>query len=467
MTLAELLPALAETAIASSVAILLVLAVRHPLRNTFGPGIAYAAWLLVPLSIIAVLLPAPTMELAARPVVAVMQMPTQLVVAGGTQGAMAGVIAWFGVMWLAGVIVMTVSMTLHQRRFLRALGGIEHGDRDVVVANAVAGLPAVIGLWRPRIVLPSDAAQRYDTLQRELMLVHERTHIVRVDLHANAACALLRCLFWFNPLVHIAAARFRHDQELACDQQVMARHPNARRSYGEAMLKTQLAGVALPLGCHWGQTHPLKERIDMLRKPLPTFRRRLLGSAVATGLLLTSAYAVWAAQPAAPKTEPALTGAGSAGVVQAAPGGTDQAGPVGAALPANPPPKYPQLAAEQKVEGRVMLVVDVAIDGSAAAVELERSSGDASLDAAAMKAAKSWKYQPAVEKGKPVASRVRVPIDFKMDQEDAGDAGASDQHLRPKAERSASARSYDRMIASFGEGIWKPVTPPRPSADDC
>ena len=124
MTLAELLPALAETAIASSVAILLVLAVRHPLRNTFGPGIAYAAWLLVPLSIIAVLLPAPTMELAARPVVAVMQMPTQLVVAGGTQGAMAGVIAWFGVMWLAGVIVMTVSMTLHQRRFLRALGAI-------------------------------------------------------------------------------------------------------------------------------------------------------------------------------------------------------------------------------------------------------------------------------------------------------------------------------------------------------
>ena len=107
----------------------------------------------------------------------------------------------------------------------------------------------------------------------------------------------MRCLYWFNPLVHMAARRFRLDQELACDAAVLRRHPKDRRSYGEAMLKTQLAAISLPLGCHWPSRHPLKERISMLKQSSPSAARRRAGSAVIAAGLALVALGSWATQP--------------------------------------------------------------------------------------------------------------------------------------------------------------------------
>ena len=130
------------------------------------------------------------------------------------------------------------------------------------------------------------------------MRAHERSHIVRGDLQINALVAGLRSLFWFNPLLHHASRHFRHDQELACDQRVIARHPHGRRAYGEAMFKTQLAAQQpLPLGCHWGYSHPLKERIAMLKQPVPTYARWIGGSALVLTLAVGVGFAAWSAQP--------------------------------------------------------------------------------------------------------------------------------------------------------------------------
>jgi hypothetical protein len=199
-----------------------------------------------------------------------------------------------------GTLASVLWMIVQQRRFMRELGRLAAAGDGVFIAESTDGLPAVMGLMRPRILLPADAMHRYTADERDLMLAHERAHIARGDLVANAIAAALRCLFWFNPLMHFAATRFRHDQELACDAQVVQRHPQARRAYGEAMLKTQLARGALPLGCHWAQAHPLRERIEMLKQPLHSMRRRALGRATAVALLLATGYAAWAAQPAQP-----------------------------------------------------------------------------------------------------------------------------------------------------------------------
>src|SRR5690606_23093982 len=107
--------------------------------------------------------------------------------------------------------------------------------------------------------------------------------------------------------LHAAARRFRHDQELACDQRVIARHPQSRRSYGEAMFKTQLAAGPLPLGCHWGYGHPLKERIAMLKQPIPTRARVLTGSALMLALSLGVGLTAWATQPAQEQAKPQVT----------------------------------------------------------------------------------------------------------------------------------------------------------------
>ena len=299
MTAADLFPILCETTVARSAAILLVLALRRPMRHAFGAGIAYAAWALVPLAMLAVLLPAAQSPMLVVPVIA-MQVPGNVLAGTGAVRAMPDLATWAVIAVACGAFACALRLFVQQHRFIRDLGSLTDRGDGVLVAQAYEGLPAVVGAWRPRIVLPAAAMHRYSAAERDLMLAHERAHIARGDLVANAAVAALRCLFWFNPLVHFAARHFRHDQELACDQQVVHRHPDARRAYGEAMLKAQLARGVLPLGCHWGQTHPLKERIEMLKQPLPSMRRRMLGSACAVALLSVTGYAAWAAQPVQP-----------------------------------------------------------------------------------------------------------------------------------------------------------------------
>jgi hypothetical protein len=69
------------------------------------------------------------------------------------------------------------------------------------------------------------------------------------------------------------------------------------------LLNTQLANDSasgLAAACHWHSTHPLKERIAMLKYSSPGLGRRLGGIAFSLTLTLTGGYAVWAAQPEVP-----------------------------------------------------------------------------------------------------------------------------------------------------------------------
>ncbi len=313
------LPPLIETAIASGLAVLLALLLRRPLRRRFGVRIAYLIWAAVPLAIVAVLLPAPRTETIAaiRPFEADASMivtgepATAASRTGGTGSRrVPAPIAedpgsvdwptWAAALWLFGTLAAFALLCRQQRRFMRSLGALRVEDKGLLRAQGTAGCPALIGAVRPRIVLPVDFDVRYSATERELVLAHERMHLARGDAVANAIAAGLRCVFWFNPLIHWSVGRFRFDQELACDAAVLQRFPQARRSYAAAMLKTQLADVALPVGCHWQSSHPLWERIAMLKQPLPGAALRRLGLTVVALFVGTGAFAAWAAQPPGP-----------------------------------------------------------------------------------------------------------------------------------------------------------------------
>ena len=311
MDSAELYAWLVEATLAVSAALLLVLALRKPLRAAFGANACHAAWSAVPVALLATWLPAAEADAPVAPM-AVIRAPIQMLVAEAPRDAMPDVAALACTAWMGGCLAFAALLAWQQYRFVRGLGAIADRGDGVLLAESVAGLPAVLGVWKPRIVMPADALSRYDEAERGLMLAHEREHVARGDVLANAFVAVLRCLFWFNPLLHFAARRFRDDQELACDERVIARHPQSRRAYGEAMLKTQIAASTLPLGCHWGQSHPLKERIEMLKRPLPSSLRRAGGRALVIAILLASGYAAWAAQPAELRAVPALPGAENA-----------------------------------------------------------------------------------------------------------------------------------------------------------
>jgi len=80
----------------------------------------------------------------------------------------------------------------------------------------------------------------------------------------------------------------------------------------------------------------------------------------------------------------------------------------------NPAPTYPARALRQRVEGTVLLAVQVLASGQTGEIKLESSSGSALLDEAAINTVRTWQFVPAVLNGKPVAQWINVPITFQI-----------------------------------------------------
>jgi len=63
----------------------------------------------------------------------------------------------------------------------------------------------------------------------------------------------------------------------------------------------------------------------------------------------------------------------------------------------------------------VVLRVEVRADGSTAGLKVLRSSGHRSLDQAATRTVRGWRFDPALRGGRPVAAQVVVPVVFSLD----------------------------------------------------
>lgn len=297
--LSPALPSLLRASCALSLAAIVVMALRLPLRRCFGASVAYAAWLAVPLCALASLLPsAPVGSPLVLPAAAIGPLATTIgkLAPLPTSPGLADLIM---LAWLAGVLSAAVRQIGQQRAYVRGMGAPARRG-DIAYADAADAGPALVGLWRPIIIVPADFDRRYTAKERELILAHERTHARRRDPLANAACAALRCLNWFNPLIHIAERLMRADQELACDAEVVRRHPNSRRSYADAMLKTQLSANNAPFACQWQSHHPLKERVMNLNRTTPQ-ALRIAGNLLIATAMATGSWAAWAAQSSAPE----------------------------------------------------------------------------------------------------------------------------------------------------------------------
>lgn len=263
-----LILALLRLQIAAAVGVLAVLALRLPVRRLFGPRLAYGLWALVPTAAIAGLFP----SLAET---------TQTGVAAQPMGV--GLALKLLLVWMIGAALFGGLQLLQERAFRRQA---ERGQ---------AG-PAVMGALWPRLVLPADFEARFTARERELILLHERTHIRRGDPVANLVVAGCRTVGWCNPLIHIGAALARIDQELACDATVLTLRGGIRADYARALLKVSHSGVASPLACGWG-AHPLVLRVGFVARSEPSRRREVAGYVVLPALAIATFLAVWTQAP--------------------------------------------------------------------------------------------------------------------------------------------------------------------------
>lgn len=86
-------------------------------------------------------------------------------------------------------------------------------------------------------------------------------------------------------------------------------------------------------------------------------------------------------------------------------------------------PAYPSVARRRGLQGVVVVAVEVAADGAALNLVVQRSSSYAVLDSAALYAVRSWRFLPARRAGQAVRATVQVPIRFRLAGEQAvGDA---------------------------------------------
>jgi protein TonB len=81
----------------------------------------------------------------------------------------------------------------------------------------------------------------------------------------------------------------------------------------------------------------------------------------------------------------------------------------------NPKPPYPLVARRLGYHGKVVLRVEVLVEGKAGQILIDSSSGYEILDNAAMQTVKTWRFAPAKHLGQPVTQWFLIPVNFSLE----------------------------------------------------
>lgn len=303
---------LANATLAATIAILGVALMRSRLRQLFGARVAYAFWLVVPMAVIASLLPAELYSVSHDYEIALIQemevqqeakpasspapvsKPVQLQDTVAVPSFPANLTAWLLALWgIGAVLAFSLQLGAHWH-FVRR-NQLSAGRSRIRRARGSNVAPSIVGLLKPYIIVPKNFATKFTRLERKLILAHERAHLKSGDIPTNLLALMLRSLLWFNPVAYVGHQLFRADQELACDERVMQIHGSHRKAYAETLVKSQLMTQTSPLGCALGRAgHPLKDRVAGLAGTALPRSRRILGAVSLAALTAFSSSVAWA-----------------------------------------------------------------------------------------------------------------------------------------------------------------------------
>jgi beta-lactamase regulating signal transducer with metallopeptidase domain len=324
----------------ASVLALLVLGLQGALGARLNPRWRYALWLLV---LVRLLLPfqvesaVSLFQFAPAPLAAFtapMTQPlflaapispasvTERLIASPPDSPSLSLFSILALVWLVGVAILGVLTFEINRRFARHIAASPEVTDPVIltlfgaarmtlgtrrsvrlIESAQVGSPAIMGLFRPTLLLPARVRETFDLAELRLIFLHELAHLKRGDVIAQGLIALLQVLHWFNPVLWFAFRRMRADREPAADALVLSRAGEGEKErYGLMLLK---------LLEHFHHRHALPTLVGILEDKDP-FKRRFQLIARYTrgaygwstlGLLIIGAIAaVGLTTPAAPSS---------------------------------------------------------------------------------------------------------------------------------------------------------------------
>jgi len=144
------------------------------------------------------------------------------------------VLAWIGTgIWILGMAVMGIYAVISTLRIRRRLREAVLLRGNIWICDRIE-TPFILGIFRPRIYLPSNLSPE-DT---EFVIAHEKAHLRRRDHWWKPLGFLLLSVYWFQPLLWVAYLLLCRDVETACDERVLKElGAEVKKPYSTALLR--------------------------------------------------------------------------------------------------------------------------------------------------------------------------------------------------------------------------------------
>jgi len=168
--------------------------------------------------------------------------------------------------WLGGMAALLIYSTVSLIRLKRRLVGAILLRDNIYLADHIDS-PFVMGLFRPKIYLPSSLSEK----ERDYIILHEQHHIRRGDHIIKLLSFTALCLHCFNPLVWTAFILSGKDMEMSCDEAVLQKlGEDIRVDYSASLISLAtgrriIAGTPLAFG--EGNTEGRIKNIAKWKKP--------------------------------------------------------------------------------------------------------------------------------------------------------------------------------------------------------
>ncbi len=249
-----------DTIMVTTLLMVAVLMVRRTVAENFGPGVAYALWLIPAARVLMPTLEGPAVatlesdfavqDTVRDAVLTGISAPQSVAATTSHVAALPSVdyVALGVTLWLGGAVLLFIVQMIRYATMrddlLSEATDIAYVDGIRIVASDQVAGPLAFGLFKRTIAVPVNFFKTFSPAERELALAHEMAHHKSGDLFANLAAYTVLCLLWFNPIAWMSWSAFRFDQEAACDARVLAGKDSSQREiYGRALARTAFDGV--------------------------------------------------------------------------------------------------------------------------------------------------------------------------------------------------------------------------------
>lgn len=198
------------------------------------------------------------------------------------------------ILWLAGMLFTAIffliayirsykefriSFPIEEERVKNWLQMHRIRRRVSIRRSECVSTPLTYGMIRPVILLPKNV--EWDDGQLFYVLEHEFVHIRRFDMATKLILAAVLCIHWFNPLIWIMYSLFNRDLEISCDEEVIRRFGEEKKSgYARTLIfmEEKKAGL-IPLYNGFSK-NAIEERIRAVMKIRKTSAAALMAAVI-------------------------------------------------------------------------------------------------------------------------------------------------------------------------------------------